>query len=601
MLTPVRRPPPAPSRRLAVLALCALFAVSGCTAFGRAVKEGDELTAQHKWAEAEAAYLRALAADPEASEVTVKLRAMRKSWSEEIFLEAQKVHGTGDLPGAQKLLLRALELDGENAEARALLTQTLDARVEAARKALKDERLQEARAEFDAVLAVQPDHPAARKGVDAVQVAWARRWFKTGQQLEEGGRLGNALLAYLRADQERVGATAARERAEAVRQKLRDEVAFLVVASPVEDRAQSPDVAQRLAPGRLAAMLPQEVPILVVTEAPASKVGVKLELALERVMPLKAVEQSQRTQRYLAGNRSVPNPRRKQFEDRLLQVERTLEEVERKQATALRDYLRRQAELNTVRQTAERCRERERKACLEIIQLCGEAASALEQPGRVPEECNPQACATRQCGQEEQLLAQSSAVVVQLEKQLDAALEQAESQRREVQRGRDAVFREPVTVEEPMYSDFVYDVELHRLTVKATVTSVLRDLLEADAAPAPVTQDYDVAHEDFTHKGYDRYGVLADPVQLRNELELRVEVGDKAIEDLSERVMERFDTYRQKRVEDARRGMVRPGAEDVVETAVRVLLLTADKPPADILLPVAQARGLQRPEAIFGK
>ncbi len=584
-----------------MLALCALFAVSGCTAFGRAVKEGDEFSTQHKWAEAEAAYLRALAADPEASEVTVKLRAVRKEWSKEVFLEAQKIHGTGDLPAAQKLLIRALELDADNGDARGLLTQTLDARVAAAQKALKEERLQEARSEFDAVLSVQPDHAAARKGVDAVQVAWAKRWFKTGQQLEEGGRLGNALLAYLRADQERVGATAARERAEAARQKLRDEVAFLVVASSVEDKAQSPDVAQRLAPGRLAAMLPKEVPIRVVTEAPESKVGVKLDLALERVLPLKAVEQSQRTQRYLAGNRSVPNPRRRQLEDRLLQAERTLEEVERKQDMALRDYLRRQAELNTVRQTAERCRERERKLCLEIIEQCGEAAAELQQPGKVPEECNPQACATRQCGQEEQLLATNAAVVQQLEKQLDAALTQAESQRREVQRGRDAFFREPITVEEPMYSDFVYDVELHRLTVKATVTSVLRDLLAAQAAPAPVTQDYDVAHEDFSHKGYDRYGVLADPVQLRNELELRVEVGDKAIQDLSRRVMERFDTYRQKRVEDARRGMVRPGAEDVVETAVRVLLLTADKPPADILLPVAQARGLQRPESIFGK
>jgi hypothetical protein len=90
-------------------------------------------------------------------------------------------------------------------------------------------------------------------------------------------------------------------------------------------------------------------------------------------------------------------------------------------------------------------------------------------------------------------------------------------------------------------------------------------------------------------------------VQLRNELERRVEVGDKAMADLAKRVRERFDAYRRKRVEDARRGMVRPGAEDVVETAVRVLLLTADAPPADILLPVTQARGLKRPEALFGK
>ncbi|MFL5345348.1 MAG: outer membrane exchange accessory lipoprotein TraC [Hyalangium sp.] len=598
---PSRQRPVAHPRRLAVLALCALFAVSGCTAFGRAVKEGDELTAQHKWAAAEAAYQRALAADPEASEVTVKLRAVHKDWSAEVYQEAERVHGTGDLPAAQKLLVRALQLDSENGDAHALLARTLDARVEVAQKALKDERLQEARAEFDAVLAVSPDHVAARKGVEAVQVAWAKRWFKTGQQLEESGKLGNALLSYVRADQEKVGVTAARERAEAVRQKLRDEVAFLVVATPVEDKAQSPDVAQRLGAGRLAAMLPTELPIRVVTEAPGSKVGVKLDLTLERVLPIKAVEQGQRTQRYLAGNRSVPNPKRRQYEDKLLQSERTLEEVERKQAAALRDYLRRQAELNTVRQTAERCRERERKTCLDLIQRCGEAASELQKPGQVPEECNPAACATRQCGQEEQLLVTNAAVVQQLEKQLDTALEQSESQRREVQRGRDLVFREPVTVDEPMYSDFVYDVELHRLTVKATVTSVVRDLLADKAAPAPVTQDFDVMHEDSSNKGYDRYGVLADPVQLRSELELRVDAGDKAMEDIAKRVMERFDAYRQQRLEEARLGMVRPGAEDVVETAVRVLLLTADKPPADILQPMARARGLQRPEALFGK
>lgn len=589
------------SRWLAALALCALFAVSGCTAFGRAVKEGDEFSSQHKWAEAEAAYLRALAADPEASEVRIKLRDVRKSWSEEIFKEAEQIHATGNLPEAQKRLIRALELDAESEPARALLTRTLDARVEAAQKALQEERLPEARAEFDAVLAVSPDHPAARKGVDAVQVAWARRWFKNAQQLEADGKLGNALLAYIRADQERVGATAARERAEAVRLKLRDEVAFLVVATPVEDKAQAPDVAQRLAAGRLASMLPKEVPIRVVTEAPESQVGVKLDLTLERVLPLKAVEPFQRTQRYLAGNRSVPNPRRKQLEDRLLSAERKLEEMERKHAVALRDYLRRQAELNTVRQTAERCRERERQLCLQIIQQCGEAIGDIEKPGQVPEECNPAPCATRQCGQEEQILAQNAAVVQQLEKQLDPALDQTEGQRREVQRGRDAFFREPITVEEPMYSDFVYDVDLNRLTVKATVTSVLRDLLSSQAPPAPVTQDYDVSHEDYSNKGYDRYGVLADPVQLRNELELRVEVGDKAMADLARRVMERFDAYRQKRVEDARRGMVRPGAEDVVETSVRVLLLTADKPPPDILLPVSQARGLQRPDALFGR
>src|SRR5262245_61996371 len=138
----------APLRRLAALALCALFSVTiGCSAFGRAVKEGDDFSTQHKWAEAEAAYLRAMAADPDASEVTIKLRGVRKSWSEEVYQEAERTHTAGDLPGAQKLLLRALELDGDNELARTLLTRTLDARVEAAQKALKEERLQDARTE----------------------------------------------------------------------------------------------------------------------------------------------------------------------------------------------------------------------------------------------------------------------------------------------------------------------------------------------------------------------------------------------------------------------------------------------------------------------
>lgn len=577
-----------------------MLALSGCSAFSRAVKEGDAASQEQKWAEAEAAYLRALAADPEASEVKVKLGKVRQAWSEVVLEGARAVHASGDLDGAMKRLVRALELNADNVSARELLGATLDARVAAGNVALKAERLQDARTEFDAVLSVAPDHAAAKRGVDGVQVAWARRWFGTGEGLEKAGKLGNALVAYVRADQERVGATAARERAEAVRQKLRDEVAFLVVASPVEDRAGAPDVAQRLAAGRLAARLPTQLPLRVVTEAPAGREGVTLDLSLERVLPLQVVEESQRTQRYLAGNRSVPNPRRSGFETQLLKAERTLEDVERKQAAALREYLRMQAELSMVRVAAERCRERERRQCREALQDCGEAAREVSGPGQFPSECNPSRCDNKACVAEEVLLVAKAAASLQKEKALEEALDKSEGQRTQVQRHRDATFREPITVEEPMYSDFVFDVQLHRLTVTASVTAVMRDLIKEQQVPAPNTQDYAVMHEDTAHKGYDRYGVLADPVQLRNELELRVEVGDKAVSDVARRVKERFDAYRGKRVEDARRGMVRPGAEDVVETAVRALLLTADAPPQDILQPLGRARGLNRPESLVG-
>jgi hypothetical protein len=597
---PSRSSSPSLSHRLGLIALClfALLAAAGCSAFARAVKEGDQFTSQRKWAEAEAAYQRALAVDPRDSEVLLKLRAMREEWSAEVLAGAQTKHSEGDLAGATQLLVRALELDSENEPARALLTQTLDARVEVAQKALKEERLQDARAELDAVLAVDPEHVVARKSVDAVKVAWARRWFNTATRLEEEGKLGNALLAYVRADQEKVGATPARERAEAVRRKLQDEVAFLVVAAPAEDKAEAPDVAQRLSPGRLSALLPQEVPIRVITtEAPKDHEGVRLGLAVERVMPVKSVEQSQRTQKYLVTNKAVPNPRRTQLETALLEQERKLEDVERKLSGVLRDYLRKQDELVQAREVANRCRDRERKACVTALAECGRAVGQAK-PGQVPPECNPARCNSL-CDAEEGSLAQRTTAAQELERRLTSAQEGAELQRREVQRGRDAFYREPLTVEEPVYSDYPYDVELHRLAITASVTERLVDLTKG-AVPSPRTEDYAAMHEDSSNKAYDKVGVLADPVQLRSEAELRVEAGDKAMTAIAARVKERFDIYRQRRVEDARRGMVRPSAEDVVETAVRALLLTADAPPEDILLPLAKARGLENPRAIFG-
>jgi len=591
-----------PARRWGMLALSlfALLAVAGCTTFARAVKEGDSFTTQRQWAQAEAAYQRALAAEPGDSEVKVKLRDMRRAWSAEMFQAAEAKRAEGDLAGATPLFVRALELDADNAEARTQLGQTLEARVAVAQKALKEDKLQEARAEFDAVLAVDAQHGAALKGVTAVRTAFARRWFTNARRLEDEGKLGNALMSYVRADQELVGATPSRERAEAVRRKLQDEVAFMVVASPAEDKASAPDVLQRLSPGRLAAMLPQEVPIRVITtEAPKDHEGVRVGLALDRVLPVKSVEQAQKSTRYVVTNKAVPNPRRLELETALLTEERKLEEVERRLGGVLREYLRRQDELVQAREVAGRCRDRERKACLNALSECN-SAIGRGKPGEIPKECDPSRC-NAQCMQEEDAYARRSQGALELERKLEGAQEAAELQRREVQRGRDSWYREPLTVEEPVYADYPYDVELHRLSLTATVTERLVDLSKDAAAGSPHTDDYVAMHEDSSNKAYDKVGVLADPVQLRSEAELRVESGDKAMESIASRVMERFDVYRQRRVEDARRGMVRPSAEDVVETAVRALLLTADAPPQDILLPLTRARGLDNPQALFGQ
>ena len=611
---------PASSRRpLPLLALSlALALASGCTAFGRAVKEGDAAAEQQRWAEADAAYARALIVDSSDSEVRLKQRNVRRAWSAQVLAEA-KAKGD-DLPAAQALLLRALELDAESPAAREELTRVLAARVALGQKALKEERLGDAQREFDGVLAASPKDVGARAGRLNVQAAYAQRWFREAERLEARGLLGNALVAYLRADQERVGATPARERAEAVRAKLREEVAFLVVAGLPVDRADAPDVAARLEPGRLAAYLPTKLPVRVVTDAPAGRVGVRLSLALEKVLALEEQTPTQRQQRYLAGMKAVPNPERKKFESQLLETERALEDVERAESLALRAYFKKAAELSAARTAAERCRERERRDCQRALEACGElaqlatraaeagktAAAKGETPDGAPTSldkvmstCAPEKCgASAACVDEEKALVDRQQGVRLLETAVEAAQLKSVQQRREVQRGRDSVFRTPLTVEEPMYADFTYDVETHKRVVKATVTSVVEELGQS-VAPAPRTLDYQAVHEDAAHKGYEKYGILADPVQLKSPVELRLEAGDRAAKAVAASVRERFDVYRQAKVAEARRGMVRPSAEDVVEAAVRALLLTADAPPKELVEPLARARGLAKPEGLY--
>jgi hypothetical protein len=110
-----------------------------------------------------------------------------------------------------------------------------------------------------------------------------------------------------------------------------------------------------------------------------------------------------------------------------------------------------------------------------------------------------------------------------------------------------------------------------------------------------------VAHsEDTSHRGYEKYGVLVDPLVLRSEAELRNELGEKALQEVSQVIMARYEGHRARFVEDARRGQVRAGAEDVVEVTVRALLLTAEAPPAPLLEGLRLGRKLGQPLRIVG-
>ncbi|MCI0574141.1 MAG: TetR family transcriptional regulator, partial [Myxococcaceae bacterium] len=347
-----------------------VLTLTGCSAYHRAVKEGEAALQAGNFEAAESAYQLALAADPHGHEAQGGLANTRRAWALQLVARGDAAREAGQLEQAAEAYARAASLDASNPEAPERLRQTLEGRVAAGNEALKQGELGAAMAHFDAVLRHNREHTYARMGKDRVHAEWARQSFARAEAYVRAGKLGNALVEFVRADQERAGATPARERAAAVRERLRDEVAYWVELPAVEDRASAPDVAQRIAAGHIAAWLPEEVPIRVVTQSPKGGAGVRVSVALERVWSQKDVETSQRSKTYLSGTRSVVNGKRTEAEHALLSVQRDADELEAQSSGLLRSLLRANAESSQALELLERCREQKRQECAQAFTEC---------------------------------------------------------------------------------------------------------------------------------------------------------------------------------------------------------------------------------------
>ncbi len=590
----MRSPPPVPVL-LRALALLTLVALAGC-AYSQALKRGDEFLQAKQWQLAKAEYERAIALEPQNPEGPARVVTLKETWASEYILKADHERAGKQFADAVADFQRALQVDPGNPSAATRLAETLDEWVKSARLLLANRQLTQALAQLDALLKAVPGHQGAYSAREETRFALAAQSFQMAETYERNGKLGNALIEYLRADQARVGATPARERAEAVRKRLIDSIAFYAQVAPVIDHANAPDVAARFNTGRLGAM-GQKLPIRFVTTAPNNVLGVKVTLTLDRVLYNREKETTQRLQKYVAGMRAVANPRRTDAEKALLSTERKLEDSEEDAQRALRTFLDATSELERARQTFDRCRVDGFALCQRAVAECKEAAAAAKPPD-VPRECQNLKCDLVSCAPDEQAVAKQRQGAQTARDRVEALASAELKQKKEVQRMRDVVFREPLTVEEPMQADFYFDVELHRATVRTSVTLQL-DSLTTEAPPAPITHDYVVVHEDNTYKAYEKYGIVADPLQLKGELELRLAVGDAVLVDVFGRVKAHFEIHRQALLADARRGLVRAGAEDAIEASVRAVLASPDAPPKDLLTAISRARGVNAPEGIL--
>lgn len=589
------------SRGLMALTLGLSLLLAGCSAYHRAVQTGAKALEEGRYEEALAAYESALSLDPRGTDARTGLTQARRGLSTQLVQRGRAALEAGKLEAAADDLGRAIDVDPDNVEAPQLYGQALSGMVAMGNAALQKDDLPGAEARYAAVLRRQASHREARLGMERVKAAWARYHFAQGEAAQRRGKLGNALVEYLRADEERPGVTPARERAAEVREGLRRELTLWVVMPPVEDRADATDVSQRLTAGRVAAVLPKKLPIRVVTEpAPEGGTGVLMDVALERVWAVEDKKVTQKSHTYLAGTRSVANPQRASAEAELLTLQRDDEEREAAVAQQVRRFVAAGQDVTRSMQSLEVCRERARESCEQRYAKCMEkAVDGGADMKKAGEQCRG-GC-DGMCASEERELARARRDASTIETQVQHAQATLEASRRQVQRTRDALLRLPLTLDEPMHAEHIYDVEHHRRGVHALVTSQLTELGAEHVPPTPVTREAVVESKDDAHRGFERFGILTNPLELRSETELRNALGEEALKALADIVMQRYELHRARWVAAAGRGQVRAGAEDVVEATVRALLLTADNPDPRLMEGLTLGRKLQKPARILGE
>jgi hypothetical protein len=535
--------------KLRLVAFVAVL-VSACTPFSQHLRDGDTLAAAKHWGEAEREYKDAAEDEPNRPEPTDRIRALHDAWAAELTATAEERRAAGDLDGATHSLLRAQQVVPAYPPARRAMAKVLETKAAKAAQLIDSGHSEEALAAFDAILHLQPNESHALAGRTRAKATIADRAFQAGQAFEKKGRPGNALVEYVKADAARPGATAAHERAEALRRSLLSELSFSIVPLPVQDRSKSPDIAVRLTGPRLAAMLPPGLPVKVEEAAPSSHRGVKVSITLDDVQYDYAKDIVPRT--------APPPP-----------ASEVIREAEGAVAAEGRRVIAGDEQLEHARQDLDRCWAEVLIDCRKALERCG---------GHDEGACRGSACDAARCSTRVAAVAKSGEDAGALRRRLEASVAAVEAKPGSNSEG------------------FTYDVEVHHATVIGSVTFALSDL---DGAATPVTEDFAASDQDETHPAHPEHGIPADALQIKNEATLRRELSDQILAAALDRIHSRYEAYRLALADVARRQFGKSDdSEEAVEAAVRALLVAPDAQPSDLLAMVAKARQIDVPETI---
>jgi tetratricopeptide (TPR) repeat protein len=578
----------APLRRLVPLLL--LTAALGCgSAYGTAMKRGDDFAAAGLWDKAAAEYQRASSLDPSEPEAQIKLRQMRRRMSLERLARGKSLMARGEIAVGLAAIHEAVRLDPESADAQRALTE---ANLTALRKAEELLDADEGKKAFELtslVLAGSPNDPRARDLDARVRERLAEQAYNRAEAFAAKGKLGNALAEFAASAFYRPAYKDAKLRVGQVRLSLEQELTFWVVLERFTDTGSG--LGATLSPDLFGQSFDDKLPLKVVASLPgaaAASGGTKASRPAEPPSNVRGVKvwgkfdgygfnhdksKVGRTCDYVCGKDYVPNPQ-------YAAAERAVGDAERQQAQADNEVARAQQEIDRAQQEVDRLQQELSRAEAEADRARSELDRCESQ--KKPDDIMP--CSSERSRFESEQrdvtslrerMASPRGALESARERLTSARDRSNTARQSRERATETMRSTPKQKEIDRMCAHNFDVDVHTVRARVTVQLSAAHLAGTGALLDAVPFEYRVEQQDEAREAHpNRCPALAqrDPLQLPSEKEVKQRLVSQAIAGLREKVLATHDQYRQRFLADARREEAAGLTEEAVESYVRYFL-----------------------------
>lgn len=554
------------------LSLALLGLPGACVSpYTSALSRGDALAEQNRWAEAQRAFQQALDQQPNSEEARTRLRVARWNHARTIAEQALLALEQRQTLRALRLARQAIDIDAAVPEAQNAFDQSSKAAI-AEVEQLAQQRPVEA---LDLVLAVRkeiPENPRARDLEASLRERVAGLRYAEGETAVGRKLLGQALLSFSEAERVRPGFRDALGRAEALHQRLADELRFhLVVAPPATPSPLSLGLSQRVRAWAPSAT----TPLLTISEAPPPGAsGARVSLDLGEVTRDQRVRSESRSCSYVCGIDRVPNPAHQAATLRVRDAERRLRDAE--------------AEETRERQALQQARSAEETAAAEarssddLVERARKELARCEQGPKKPTrraDCEREGRQLRKA-QEQAAQRRGAAEAARsgrgrAEGALREATERVKRDRRDWERQVSVLAATPALLEQERRCGHTFGVEIHRVSARVTQQWRVEALGSARVA-APGPKELVEVGEDETfaaERGRCPQLVAGDPLSLPANEEMDRRLLERAEREVRGQVEGWYRGQIQK-FEEAQTRMASAGRpEESVEARVRARLL----------------------------